>query len=99
MNFTVHAVMYTYYALTAAKIKVSRKISMLVTIMQTAQMLIGSFVTIYLWFHLYDEDCPVTGGNLVMASLMYLTYLGLFAQFFYDAHVAPRQALASKKSE
>merc|ERR1711976_147322 len=52
MNYSVHAVMYSYYFLSACRIKVPRPIAMLVTILQTSQMFVGVAVTVFLWTQL-----------------------------------------------
>lgn len=48
MNFGVHAVMYTYYTLKAAKVKSPRWFPILVTSLQILQMFIGATVGIWL---------------------------------------------------
>lgn len=102
MNFTVHAVMYSYYTLTAMRIRVPKPISMLVTTMQTAQMFVGVFVTCFLWTQLNNPDCPITFNNVLSASLMYSTYLYLFCEFFYNAYIAKKfvkKSVQTKKKE
>ncbi|GMR46062.1 hypothetical protein PMAYCL1PPCAC_16257, partial [Pristionchus mayeri] len=50
MNYVVHSVMYTYYAVVAAGIRLPRPLSMAVTTLQTTQMFIGvgiSFIVFY----------------------------------------------------
>merc|ERR1712178_545108 len=71
MNFTVHAIMYTYYFFAACKIRLPKWVSMTVTTLQTLQMFVGVFVTCYLWFKLDDPDCPIHSKNLIGASLIY----------------------------
>lgn len=87
MNFTVHAIMYSYYFLTACKIRLPRWLSMTVTTLQLLQMFVGVFVTCYLWTKTDDPHCPIHTNNLTAASLMYSTYLFLFAKFFVQAYV------------
>lgn len=87
MNYTVHAIMYTYYCLRACKIRVPRFIAMIVTFLQLSQMFVGVWVTLYLWGELGNEDCKIHGYNLLAASAMYSTYLYLFAEFFVKAYI------------
>ncbi|XP_040030289.1 very long chain fatty acid elongase 6 [Gasterosteus aculeatus] len=104
MNYLVHAVMYSYYALRAAGFKVSRKFAMFITLTQITQMLMGCVVNylVYSWMQ-QGHECPSHMQNIVWSSLMYLSYFVLFVQFFYEAYFAPksnsRVSAAAKKSE
>uniref|UniRef100_A0A8C6WP10 Elongation of very long chain fatty acids protein 6 n=1 Tax=Neogobius melanostomus TaxID=47308 RepID=A0A8C6WP10_9GOBI len=88
MNYLVHAVMYSYYALRAAGFKVSRKFAMFITITQITQMLMGCVVNylVYSWMQ-QGQECPSHMQNIVWSSLMYLSYFVLFVQFFYEAYI------------
>jgi len=98
MNFTVHAIMYSYYFCSACKIRLPKWVSMTVTTLQTLQMFVGVFVTCYLWFKIGDPDCPIHSNNLTAASLMYSTYLFLFAKFFVDTYIFGKKN-GQKKSQ
>jgi len=97
MNFTVHAIMYTYYFFAACKIRLPRFVSMTVTTLQISQMFVGVFVTCYLWTQLDNPDCPIHFNNVLVASLMYSTYLFLFAEFFVNTYILKKPATATKK--
>jgi elongation of very long chain fatty acids protein 6 len=50
MNYIVHSIMYSYYALKALKFNVSRYISKIITTLQLIQMIIGCIVNYQAWF-------------------------------------------------
>lgn len=41
MNYGVHALMYTYYALRALRLRLPKQIAMVVTVLQISQMIMG----------------------------------------------------------
>ncbi|KAM4526511.1 very long chain fatty acid elongase 6-like [Fundulus diaphanus] len=86
MNFMVHAIMYTYYAIRAAGWQVPRKFAMIITATQMIQMVMGLTVLgfVYRWIH--DVNCPSNMDNIVWGSIMYLSYFVLFASFFYNTY-------------
>uniref|UniRef100_A0A3Q3VNF6 Elongation of very long chain fatty acids protein n=1 Tax=Mola mola TaxID=94237 RepID=A0A3Q3VNF6_MOLML len=97
VNFTVHAFMYSYYAARAAGLRVPRPCAMFITAAQILQMVMGLTVLglVYRWFH--EEHCHSSTGNITWGSLMYVSYLILFAAFFYDTYLkGSSQGKASK---
>lgn len=93
MNFGVHAIMYTYYVLKALPnlFRVPKWISMLITSMQTVQMVVGAYVaTINFQTRMTGGECA-TSLTMVLCGLgIYLSYLVLFSHFFYKSYCAPR---------
>ncbi|XP_037547192.1 elongation of very long chain fatty acids protein 6-like [Nematolebias whitei] len=87
MNYSVHALMYTYYAARAAGVRIPRPCAMLITAAQILQMVVGLTVLgfVYRWMH--DVRCPSNMDNVAWGSLMYLSYLVLFAWFFYNTYL------------
>jgi len=96
MNMTVHSVMYSYYTLTACKIKLPKKLSILVTTMQTVQMFIGVGVTCFLWTQLNSKTCPTNLNSVLFGSLMYSTYLFLFCKFFVNSYIKKKPSPSNK---
>ena len=47
MNYVVHSFMYTYYFVRSLDIKTPKSISIAITTLQIAQMVMGSFVCVY----------------------------------------------------
>lgn len=87
MNFTVHSLMYSYYAAKAARLRIPRPCAMIITALQILQMAVGLTVLalVYLWQN--DTVCRSTVSNITWGFLMYLTYLLLFVSFFYQSYV------------
>ncbi|NWZ66798.1 ELOV6 protein, partial [Acrocephalus arundinaceus] len=87
MNYGVHAVMYSYYALRAAGFRVSRKFAMFITLSQITQMLIGCVVNYLVFSWMQQGQCHSHVQNIIWSSLMYLSYLVLFCHFFFEAYI------------
>lgn len=87
MNYTVHALMYSYYAARAAGLRVPKPCAIIITSSQIAQMAMGLAVSALVYRWMQDGDCPSYVDNIVWASLMYLSYLLLFTSFFYQSYV------------
>ncbi|KAK3529393.1 hypothetical protein QTP70_030621, partial [Hemibagrus guttatus] len=87
MNYTVHALMYGYYAAKAAGLRLPRPCAMIITALQTLQMALGLTVLalVYIWQN--DTMCRTTDSNITWGSIMYLSYLLLFSTFFYKSYV------------
>ena len=79
MNFTVHAVMYCYYALVAARTKPSW--DYIVTAMQISQMVVGVLVCVMVPYYANYSDlgCKgMTAFSYAAGVIMYSSYLLLF---------------------
>lgn len=87
MNYTVHALMYGYYAAKAAGFRLPRPYAMIITTLQTLQMALGLMVLalVYVWQN--DTVCRSSDSNITWGSIMYLSYLLLFSSFFYKSYV------------
>ncbi|KAG9339831.1 hypothetical protein JZ751_022333 [Albula glossodonta] len=98
MNYLVHAVMYSYYALRAAGFRLSRKFAMFVTATQITQMAVGCLVNglVFSWMQ-QGQECPSHVQNVVWSSLMYLSYFVLFCQFFREAYIHKTRQASEKK--
>lgn len=96
MNYLVHSFMYTYYAARAAGYRVPRPCAMVITATQIMQMMMGLAVLglVYHWMH--EVRCPSYMPNIAWGSLMYLSYLVLFASFFYKSYL---KVAADKESK
>ncbi|KAG7507827.1 elongation of very long chain fatty acids protein 6-like [Solea senegalensis] len=87
MNYMVHSLMYTYYAARAAGLRVPRICAMIITATQILQMVMGLAVLglVYHWLH--EVHCPSNMDNITWGVIMYLSYLILFAIFFYNSYL------------
>ena len=69
VNFFVHAIMYTYYALRAAGVRVPRPIAMSITTVQIAQMVGGLWAGFYVpWWKCGKS---LLGFGMVCTIVMY----------------------------
>lgn len=89
MNYSVHSVMYTYYAVRAAGYRLPRVISVVITVLQIAQMFtaLGIFFYIYSRRYFLDEKLALDENVVVFGFLMYLSYFVLFVNFFYQSYI------------
>lgn len=91
MNYSVHTVMYGYYALKAMKYSIPRSISAVITTMQISQMIVGCYINIYAYqMKEVGAECTVSYSNIKLSLLMYLSYFVLFGRFFYKAYLRPK---------
>lgn len=93
MNFAVHSIMYTYYALKTMPhiIRIPKSVSMLITTLQTLQMVAGAYVVFYSSYaKLTGQECDATPVLSISGCIIYLSYLVLFSHFFYKAYCAPK---------
>ncbi|XP_054437710.1 very long chain fatty acid elongase 3 [Pteronotus mesoamericanus] len=91
MNFGVHAIMYTYYTLKAAKVKSPTWFPRLITSLQILQMFTGATVIILAYIWRQEKGChTTTTEHLFWAIALYVTYFILFAHFFYQAYIMPK---------
>ena len=99
MNYMVHSLMYSYYAARAAHLRVPRVCAMIITTTQILQMAMGLAVLglVYRWMH--EVHCPSCMGNIVFGSLLYLSYLVLFASFFYNNYLKQSSRGKGAKAE
>jgi len=88
MNYLVHSMMYSYYALKAMRFRVPRGVAMFITSIQLIQMVVGCVVNYIA--HAMKQDgleCHVSDRNIKLSFLMYTSYFVLFGHFFYHAYV------------
>jgi elongation of very long chain fatty acids protein 6 len=89
MNYTVHAFMYSYYALRALKVRIPKWVNVAITTMQLAQMVWGVFINVFVYTtKVSGGKCnTVTYNNLYWSFFMYFTYFLLFFNYFYHAYL------------
>lgn len=88
INFMVHSLMYTYYAMHTLGVKPVRLISMAITSFQILQMLAGIFVVGYANNQLSQGNpCDVQYSTIRNALIMYASYFVLFVNFFIQAYI------------
>ncbi|CAF1186638.1 unnamed protein product [Adineta ricciae] len=100
MNYCVHTIMYGYFALRAARIRLPRSLQQFITILQLIQMVIGCTVNIAAFYQKQDGySCATSYVNIKISLAMYLSYLILFAHFFYTSYICKSTAKKSKEKE
>ncbi|EPY82579.1 elongation of very long chain fatty acids protein 3 [Camelus ferus] len=90
MNYGVHAIMYTYYTLKAAKVKPPRWFPMFVTSLQVLQMFMGAIIGILTFIWRQEQGCHTSAEELFWSFILYMTYFLLFAQYFHKTYIIPR---------
>jgi len=93
MNYSVHSVMYGYFAITATKYrKLISPYAIFITLAQLLQMVVGMFVTIKAVLYQVDgKECHVNRTNSVLGLLMYFSYFVLFLKLFIDNYVLKKK--------
>ena len=89
MNYSIHSLMYSYYALKAAKVYVPGYIARIITILQISQMFGGLYVCIVnykLSEQLGNKVCESNYQVFVFGLAVYGSYAVLFLHFFYKKY-------------
>ena len=82
MNYSVHALMYGYYCLSALHMVPKGFPTILITMSQIAQMFVGTGVCMSAWWYWHSGHvCHNDITNLICGGLMYGSYLYLFMAF------------------
>lgn len=96
MNYAVHAVMYSYYALSSFGWKIPRSVALMITSLQIAQMVMGLIVTVAASIVRFSGDhCEVETEIIAMFFLVYFTYFLLFVKYFYNTYVVGKRPAKS----
>lgn len=100
MNFAVHAIMYSYYAIRATGISIPRALAMPITIAQILQMAVGAFVTFYAyWVKINGQQCQISYDRLYAGMAIYITYFMLFAHFFKETYFSSKPRTERRQKE
>ena len=88
MNFFVHSIMYSYYALTSGGVHLPRTIALLITILQLLQMFIGISIDLMLYaYHNHFDNCDYDAGVVSFCFFMNLSYAILFVHYFINRYI------------
>ena len=94
MNYTVHALMYLYFAVTQLGPRgkaFAKRFSIFITTLQLLQMVMGIAVTVAsVIYHAREQPCYVSLVNSALGLLMYASYFALFLQLFLSHYVYKR---------
>lgn len=88
MNYCVHSLMYSYYALRALGCSTPRSFAMVITICQLAQMMVGCGINIWAQQVVQQglQECHISPLNIKLSLIMYFSYFVLFARFFQKVY-------------
>jgi len=99
MNYVVHAFMYSYYALRAAKINVPKFVNIAITSMQIIQMTLGTGVCIYAYYLKSNGIfCHVSFDILHCGLLIYISYFVLFGNYFFQTYLKSKPVGRTRKT-
>lgn len=87
MNYFIHTVMYTYYALRAMGFRVPSVVAQLITMLQIIQMFAGTILNLLSLRKSEVFDCDVPYGPAYFGLTIYITYMLLFLNFFYHRYI------------
>lgn len=88
VNFFVHAVMYSYYAVKASGRNPPRWVARCVTILQLSQMFFGIYLNYTaIRAFLLGKTCGMDSFTVFISLFFYISYAILFANFYYWAYV------------
>ena len=88
MNYSVHAVMYTYYGCRALRFSIPKWVNILITSSQLLQMVFGVYINVSAYIIRENGgECDISYDNMKWSFLMYFTYFLLFFNFFYKTYL------------
>ncbi|NXI46567.1 ELOV6 protein, partial [Galbula dea] len=87
LNFSIHAIMYSYYTIRAAGFQVPRFIVMTITISQMLQMLVFVIMNVSIIFWKEDRVCHTTWTAVFLSSILYTSFLVLFCNYFFQTYL------------
>jgi elongation of very long chain fatty acids protein 6 len=95
MNFFVHSIMYSYYAIAA--ITNPPRWGKAVTTLQIAQMVGGLIMCGGIYYGMTNvENCEVQVANAYGIAFIYFSYLVLFVRFYVERYLTKRDSEAKK---
>ena len=88
MNFTIHAIMYLYYAFRALQYNIPKWVNITITTGQLIQMIVGMYVNMIAFGELIqNRQCNVSFVNIFWSFVIYFSYFVLFFHFFYKTYI------------
>ncbi|GMS81165.1 hypothetical protein PENTCL1PPCAC_3340, partial [Pristionchus entomophagus] len=89
LNLVVHSAMYSYYFLRSINVKIPGAVAMAITTSQIIQFVISIIILVLcgVEYYLLKSDCALDIGCFWFASIMDLSYLVLFVNFFLKSYV------------
>jgi len=87
MNFAIHSVMYSYYALKALQFNINRSIAMSITIAQICQMIFGLYINFNAYYIRWTGNkCDTSLSASASGIFIYSLFFILFIKFFVKSY-------------
>lgn len=105
MNFTVHAIMYSYYfcmSLSKVTRNMVKPLAMSITSLQILQMVVGMFVSAATRFYMEtrpETKCYTDNANNKLGLMMYFSYFVLFGALFRNHYCNGAKRDKAKQGE
>ncbi|CAJ1020107.1 putative GNS1/SUR4 family [Leishmania utingensis] len=100
INYFVHSIMYTYFALAEAGFKsLVKPFAMYITLLQITQMVVGLYFTVSFIVHHKADPQGCNGSTMALARgqcMIYIFNFYLFSEMFVKGYVLPRKAPAGE---
>lgn len=88
INYFVHSIMYSYYAIRASGRRVPSKIALVITLVQLMQMFLGAYVNLLAFATKYGgQECILRDDMLYPTLVLYSLYAALFMNYFYQRYI------------
>jgi len=88
MNFLIHSIMYTYYALKAVRFVIHPMVAKFITLSQILQMIFGFYVNIRAFqFKINGIPCDLSVSVVTTGLGLYYLFLMLFVNFFIRTYL------------
>lgn len=84
INFSIHSVMYLYYALVAAGLRSLRKYGFIITFFQTLQMFIAMFFILFVEVLPCKENAPDITYMYWYCFILFTIYIYMFGSLFIE---------------
>jgi len=93
LNFGVHTVMYSYYALRAMRVRVPKIVAVAITTSQIVQMVVGFSINYFLYrSKIRGDQCDITLPAARLGIVGYSTLFVLFLNFFVSNYLSSTKA-------
>ncbi len=88
MNFLIHSMMYSYYALKSLRITIPRSVNITITSLQIAQMFAGLYVNYRAFqYKLLGMPCDLSISVAMTGLSLYFLFFLLFVNFFFRTYL------------
>lgn len=97
-NYSVHAIMYAYYAGRAAKIEIPRFFAVVITSLQIFQMIICFAASLYTFaMKICGYECGISWHSAMTVFFVYGTFFALFVRLFALNYLCNKNESTTKK--